>query len=74
MIVLIKLQLNKSTKLVQYDVKIWFEKHEDRYMFCDERHVHLIMEKTCDEVPKRHNRLWTPECEIRLQTQIGQAV
>jgi hypothetical protein len=39
MIVLIELQLSKCTKLVQCDVKIWFEEHEDKYMFCGERHV-----------------------------------
>jgi hypothetical protein len=49
MIVQIKLHLRKCTSLVQCDVKIWFvdifEEHEDRYMFCGEIHVHLIMEK-----------------------------
>jgi hypothetical protein len=44
MIVLIDLHLSKCTKLVQCDVKVWFEEQEDIYMFCNERHVHLIME------------------------------
>jgi hypothetical protein len=46
MIVQIELQLSKCTKLVQCDVKnLLFEEHEEIYMFCNERHVHLIMEK-----------------------------
>jgi hypothetical protein len=77
MIVQIELQLSKCTKLVQCDVKIWFEEHEDRYMFCGERHVHLIMEKhvmnylkgTIDYGPG-----YISECEIRMQIQIRQAV
>jgi hypothetical protein len=45
MIVQTELQLSKCTSLVQYVGKIWFEEHEDRYMFCGEIHVHPIMEK-----------------------------
>jgi hypothetical protein len=59
MIVQIELQLSKCTKLVQCDVKIWFEEHEDIYMFCGERHVHLIMEKHVMRYLKGTNQLWT---------------
>jgi hypothetical protein len=74
MIVLIELQLSKCTKLVQCDVKIWYEEHEDKYMFCGERDVHLIMEKHVMRYLKgtiNYGPRYISECEIRLQIQIG---